>query len=120
MLQCNSFYIFYKLNQSILLIENTLKTFFSYFIIVKICVNFSIIRFYSSFLIFFIVSRFTIKSFFNTIAGFFPNFIIIFYHFITFYKKKSIYLVSSKSPLHTLIFGRNIYKSLIFYRLCNR
>ena len=48
-LEDNNFYLFYKKNQSKRLQTNKLRTFPWYFIIMKICVDFSILRFYSSF-----------------------------------------------------------------------
>ena len=47
-LEDNGFYLFYKLNQSILLIDKKLRALFWYFITVKICIDFSLIRYYFS------------------------------------------------------------------------
>ena len=71
----------------------------------KVCVNFSFIRFYISFYIFIIVYRLTIKSLFNILADFVPNFIISLYFSSnsSFFIKKDIYLVLSKSFLYALI-----------------
>ena len=64
----NNFCLSYILNQLILLIENILRIFLSYFMIIKICFDFSIIRFCFSFYIFLVVYKVSIKFFcFNTI-----------------------------------------------------
>ena len=93
-----------------------MRTFFWYFIMVKICVNFSLLKFYFSFQIFFVIHRFTIELFFDAPTDFFSNFIYIFliiHHFLS----KKIYLVSSKSFLYVLTFGRSVHKGLIFFSI---
>ena len=93
-----------------------MRTFFWYFIMVKICVNFSLLKFYFSFQIFFIIHRFTIELFFDAPTDFFSNFIYIFliiHHFLS----EKIYLVSSKSFLYVLTFERNVHKGLIFFSI---
>ena len=47
-LEDNSFYLFYKLNQSMVLIDKYMD-FFWCFIIVKVCVDFTVLKFYFSF-----------------------------------------------------------------------
>ena len=79
-------------------------SYFWYFIIVKICVNFSIIGFYFNFWMFFVVYRITTKFF-----SIFNKFCYIFLNNSSFFIKKDIHSVSSKSLLYALNFGRNIY-----------
>ena len=106
-LKDNSFYLFYKLSQSILSINKYIENLW-YFVIVKICVDFSLARFCFSFQIFFIVYRLTIRFYF------FPKFnyfLLTIYHLLS---KKDKYLVSKKSLLYALIFNKNMHKVLSF------
>ena len=79
-------------------------------------VCFSIIRFYFSFYIFFILFRSTVKFLFDTTFNYFRNFIVQLENSnnSTSFIKKDIYLISSKSLLYALSFGRNMHKGLIF------
>ena len=86
-----------------------MRTFFWYFIIMKICIDFSLIRFYFSFQIFIVAYRVFVKTFFNSIADFDPNFINFFSILLSFIKK-DIYLVPSKSLLYALTFESIIHK----------
>ena len=90
-----------------------MRTFLWYFIIVKICVNFSIIRFYFSVQIFFMVYRFTIKFLFDTILTFL-KISLYFSNNSSSHIKKDMYSFSSKSLLYALIFGINMHKDLTF------
>ena len=92
-LEDNSFCLFYKKNRSTLL---TNKEIFWYFIIVKICTDFSII------------------GFFDDIFNFFPKFNYVFLIIHHLLLKRILDLVSSKSFLYALIFDRSIHKGLIF------
>ena len=101
--QDNSFHLFYKLNQSILLI-----------FIEKISVDLSLIRCYFSFQIFCIIYRFTITFFFDVIADFFSQISLYLSINSSFFTYQKRYLVSSKFLLYAFIFRRNMHKGLIF------
>ena len=82
---------------------------------VKICVDFSLLKFYFSFQIFFIIHK-LLSNYFLMLLLTFSNFIYIFliiHHFLS----KKIYLVSSKSFLYVLTFGRSVHKGLIFFSI---
>ena len=63
---------------------------------------------------FYIVYRLTNKSIFNAIPNFFFQILLYFFNNLSPFIKKDIYLVSSKTLLNALNFGRNIHKCLIF------
>ena len=95
----NTFHLFYKLNQTILLVYKTLKAFFS-------------VESFFSFQIFFIIYIGSRLTLFHYITNFFPNchiFIKMFSSFII----KYIHLVLSEYHLCIFICGKNMRKDLI-------
>ena len=96
----NSFHLFYKLNQSVLLLYKKIESFL-------LCWSFLAFRY------FFYIYKFTIKFIFCYIANFFPNVIYLSKHFSSFIIKH-INLDSSKYLLYILISEKKKHKGLFF------
>ena len=94
-----------------------MRIFFWYFIFVKICVDFFLIRFYFSFQIFIIEFRFTVKLIFWYYLQFFPQVLLYCTNNSASFVNKDIFIVSSVSSIKALLFEKICIKFYFFFNI---